>query len=203
VQVERDHLLMKTDKRFKTYERRTACHYATRLALGALAALLIAACGTTSELRTTQGSASASSRKFTKVTVQDFKLALTEAEENSPNAPKYFADRIATELRATARFSKVSRNAPADANTLVVTGTITKYHEGNSMLRLFVGMGAGSAFFEADIYFRDNKGVSVGQIKADKNSWALGGGVAAAQNPTMFMNGAAEKIAQEAAKLAR
>lgn len=71
------------------------------------------------------------------------------------------------------------------------------------MLRLFIGMGAGSAFFEADVYFRDSKGATVGKIKADKNSWALGGGVAAAQNPTMFMNGAAEKIAKEAAKLSK
>jgi hypothetical protein len=36
-----------------------------------------------------------------------------------------------------------------------------------------------------------------------KLSLALGGGVAAARNPTMFMNGAAEKIAEEAAKVAR
>jgi hypothetical protein len=31
----------------------------------------------------------------------------------------------------------------------------------------------------------------------------FGGGVAAAQNPTMFMNGASDKIAEEAVKLAR
>jgi opacity protein-like surface antigen len=80
---------------------------------------------------------------------------------------------------------------------------ITKYEEGNSMLRLFIGMGAGSSFFEAEVYFRDSNGAVIGKIKADKNSWALGGGVAAAQNPTMFMNGAADKIAEEAAKLAR
>jgi len=71
------------------------------------------------------------------------------------------------------------------------------------MLRLFIGMGAGSSFFEADVYFRDSKGSTLGKIKVDKNSWALGGGVAAAQNPTMFMNGGSDKIAEEAAKLSR
>ena len=50
---------------------------------------------------------------------------------------------------------------------------------------------------------RDSSGAVVGKIKADKNSWALGGGVAAAQNPVMFMNGAAEKIAEETVKLAK
>jgi opacity protein-like surface antigen len=83
----------------------------------------------------------------------------------------------------------------------VIDGVITKYHEGNPMLRAFIGMGAGSAFFEADVYFRNSEGNIIGKIKADKNSWALGGGLAAAQNPTMFMNGAAAKIAEEAVKL--
>ena len=64
-------------------------------------------------------------------------------------------------------------------------------------------MGAGSAFFEADVQFRDGKGNSIGQVKVDKNSWALGGGLAAGQSPLTFMDGAAEKIADEAAKLAR
>jgi hypothetical protein len=176
-------------------------YFAASLAVAV--SLLLSACGTTSSLQNSGGQAVVPTKRFSKVTVQDFKLTLPEPEENAENAPKYFADRIASELKTTGRFAVVERNSKPDANTLVVAGTITKYHEGNSMLRLFIGMGAGSAFFEADVYFRDSSGATLGKIKADKNSWALGGGVAAAQNPTMFMNGAAEKIAQEAAKLAR
>ena len=97
----------------------------------------------------------------------------------------------------------MGRNRKPDANTLVITGNITKFEEGNSTLRLFVGMGAGSAFFESNVAFRNGGDGQIGTIKVDKNSWALGGGLAAAQNPTMFMNGAAEKIAEEAKKLAR
>lgn len=168
-----------------------------------IALFSLAGCGSTSSLKNTQGQAITSTRKFSKVTVQNFKLSLPEAERNAKTAPEYFADRIASELKATARFTSVSRNAKPDKNTLVIDGAITKYDEGNSMLRLFIGFGAGSSFFEADVYFRNSKGNSIGKIKVDKNSWALGGGVAAAQNPTMFMNGAADKIAAEAAKLAR
>jgi hypothetical protein len=176
---------------------------APMLLIAASAIFLLNACGTTSSLQNAGGQVVTSAKRFSKVTVQDFKLSLPEPEANSENAPKYFADRIAAELKTGGRFASVSRNATPDANTLVINGVITKYHEGNSMLRLFIGMGAGSAFFEADVHFRNSKGDIIGKIKADKNSWALGGGVAAAQNPTMFMNGAAEKIAQEAAKLAR
>lgn len=165
--------------------------------------LSLAGCGSTSGLKNGQGQVITSTRKFSKVTVQTFKLSLKEPEQNSKAAPTYFADRIASEIKKTGRFTVVGRDSKPDANTLVIDGVITKYEEGNSMLRLFIGMGAGSSFFEADVYFRDSSGAVIGKIKADKNSWALGGGVAAAQNPTMFMNGAADKIAEEAAKVAR
>jgi hypothetical protein len=168
-----------------------------------LGLLSLTGCGSTSGLKNTQGQVIASTRKFSKVTVQTFKLSLKEPEQNANVAPTYFADRIASEVKKTGRYAVVGRNSQPDTNTLVIDGVITKYEEGNSMLRLFIGMGAGSSFFEAEVYFRDSNGAVIGKIKADKNSWALGGGVAAAQNPTMFMNGAADKIAEEAAKLAR
>ncbi len=168
-----------------------------------LGLMFLTGCGSTSGLKNAQGQAIASNRKFSKVTVQNFKLSLAEPEQNANVAPTYFADRIASEIKKRGRYAVVGQNSKPDENTLVIDGVITKYDEGNSMLRLFIGMGAGSSFFEADVYFRDSKGAGVGKIKVDKNSWALGGGVAAAQNPTMFMNGAADKIAEEAAKLAR
>ena len=171
--------------------------------LGIVGLFSLTGCGSTSALKNTQGQAIVSARKFSKVTVQNFKLSLEEPAQHANEAPTYFADRIASEIKKTGRFQSVSQNSQPDANTLVINGVITKYVEGNSVLRFFIGMGAGSSFFEADVYFRDSKGATLGKIKVDKNSWALGGGVAAAQNPTMFMNGAADKIAQEAAKLAR
>jgi Domain of unknown function (DUF4410) len=150
-----------------------------------LGLLSLTGCGSTSGLQNAQGQALASTRKFSKVTVQNFKLSLEESEQNANTAPTYFADRIVSEIKAKGRFASVGKNLKPDANTLVIDGVITKYKEGNSMLRL-LSERAGSSFFEADVYFRDSSGTTIGKIKADKNSWALGGGVAAAQNPTMF-----------------
>jgi uncharacterized protein DUF4410 len=171
--------------------------------VGIVGLFSLTGCGSTSALKNSQGQLIASTRKFTSVSVKTFKLQLEDKdpEMNSEKSPAYFADRIAFEIKSKGRFASVGRDTKPDANTLVIDGVITKYHEGNPMLRAFIGMGAGSAFFEADVYFRDSKGNIIGKIKADKNSWALGGGLAAAQNPTMFMNGAAEKIAEEAVKL--
>ena len=186
-----------------TSSLRTVLRFPLIAFVAATALFSLVGCGSTSGLKNAQGQAIASTRKFSKVTVKTFKLQLEdkEPEMNSEKSPAYFADRIAFEIKSKGRFASVGRDTNPDTNTLVIDGVITKYHEGNPMLRAFIGMGAGSAFFEADIYFRDSKGNIIGKIKADKNSWALGGGLAAAQNPTMFMNGAAEKIAEEAVKL--
>ncbi len=165
--------------------------------------LFLTACGSTSSLQGPQGTVITPTRKFSKVTVQNFTSSGPEVGENLDKAKTYFPDRIATEIRRGGRFASVARNAKPDANTLVIRGVITKYEEGNPMMRFFIGMGAGSSFLEADVEFRSNKGATVGRIKVDKNSWALGGGIAAGQNPQSFMNGASDKIAEEAAKLAK
>jgi len=177
--------------------------FSLRLLVLALTGSLLSSCGTTSALKGTNGEAITSTRKFSKVTVQDFKLSVSEVGEKVTGSKVYFADRIATALNKTGKFASVKRNATPDANTLVVDGVITKYVEGNPTLRFFIGMGAGSAFFESDVNFRDSKGATIGKIKVDKNSWALGGGIAAGQSPQSMMEGAADKIAFEAAKLAK
>lgn len=181
----------------------------TKLCFSAIASVLIAgsfllsACGSTSALRGAQGTAAASARKFSKVTVQDFKVSATEHVAEAASSRVAFPDLIAGEIKKSGRFAVVSRNAKPDSNTLVVDGVITKYDEGSATKRGLLGMGFGMAFFEASVDFRDHKGSGIGAIKVDKNSWPLGGILAAGQNPHSFMNGAADKIAEEAAKLAR
>jgi len=177
--------------------------FAPRPLVLALAGCLLSSCGTTSSLKGTHGEAITSTRKFSKVTVQDLKLSVAEVGEKVTASKVYFADRIATALNKTGRFASVKRNATPDANTLVIDGVITKYVEGNPTLRFFIGMGAGSAFFESDVTLRDSKGSTIGKVKVDKNSWALGGGIAAGQSPQSFMEGAADKIASEAVNLAK
>ncbi len=59
-------------------------------------------------------------------------------------------------------------------------------------------MGAGSSYFDAVVAFGD--GVtreSIGTITVDKNSWALGGGLAAGQSVQGFMRGAARSVANQ------
>ena len=165
--------------------------------------LILSSCGTTSNLQGARGGAVTSTKKFSKVTVQDFKSSAPEVGENVNKGKVYFADRIATELKKRGKFSSVARNAKPDANTVVISGTITKYDEGSATKRMLLGMGFGMALFEANVEFRDSKGAAIGSIKVDKNSWPLGGAIGASQNPQGFMDGAAEKVAEEAGKLAK
>ena len=62
------------------------------------------------------------------------------------------------------------------------------------MLRALVGFGAGSSYFDATVEFIDKQSnVKLGSIVTDKNSWALGGFIAASQTVDTFMEGAAKK----------
>jgi hypothetical protein len=75
--------------------------------------------------------------------------------------------------------------------------------EGNAALRMFVGMGAGSSYFDANVRFSDSRGKSLGMIRVDKNSWALGGGLAATQTVDTYMREGAKKTAEASTKLLR
>ena len=62
-------------------------------------------------------------------------------------------------------------------------------------------MGAGSTYFDALVRFNDLDGDNqLGEIVVDRNSWGLGGIVAASQDIDHFMEQAAKKIASELAK---
>ena len=79
-------------------------------------------------------------------------------------------------------------------------GAITQHDEGNAALRLMVGFGAGSVNFNARVEVVDGvTGAKVGDWVVDKNSWALGGALAASQRPEDFMASAADKIGKEIA----
>jgi hypothetical protein len=62
-------------------------------------------------------------------------------------------------------------------------------------------MGAGSSYFDAILRCKDaDSGQQIGEIVVDKNSWALGGGLAAGQTVQGFMEGAAKKAAAQLAE---
>ena len=167
-----------------------------------ICASLLSGCGTTSDLQTAQGAKVAPSHRYSKVVVQNFKVSVTEHAQEAASSAILFPDAIAGELRKEGHFSNISRGGAADANTLVIEGVVTKYDEGDQSKRMWLGMGFGMAFLEGTVKFSDSKGNVIGTIKVDKNSWAMGGGLAAGQNPHSFMDDAADKISEEAAKFA-
>jgi hypothetical protein len=72
------------------------------------------------------------------------------------------------------------------------------YDEGNATLRWVVGFNAGNVNFDATLQLIDGGSqVVLGTWIVDKNSWALGGGIAATQTPDEFMAEAASKIGVE------
>lgn len=180
-------------------------------ALAGLAMALVG-CGTTSELKSAQPGSLTGIQRYTDVSVADFgdqtpKKAKAGDTNSGPLAEKmreqgrHFADLIALEVDRTKAFQKVSRDAKPLPGSLLISGDITRCTEGSASLRLWIGLGAGSSYFDATVRFSDaDSGQPVGQVLVDKNSWGLGGGLAAGQTVQSFMQSAAEKIADRLAK---
>jgi Domain of unknown function (DUF4410) len=160
-------------------------------------ALLFASCGSISDVKPTE---SFSSKKFAKVVVRDFKYTEEEGEDGIHSTTD-FPDKICKGITSKKAFTSVMRNSKPSSGTLVIEGEVTKYVEGNPMLRAMVGMGAGSSYFDANVRFVDGgTGKVIGNLTAGKNSWVLGGGLAAGQTAKGFMLGAAEKVSVESIK---
>jgi hypothetical protein len=155
---------------------------------------LMQGCGTISSMESVSGACPLNRSQFDKLSVLDFKSTATA--ENA-EAGKIFADKIADEIEKKNLFNKVVRG-PVEGEALVICGEITRCDEGSAAARFWVGMGAGSSYFDADVQFKNNSEKSdLAAIKVDKNSWVLGGGLAASQTVEVFMSQAAKKIATE------
>lgn len=178
-----------------------------RAALFAVA-LSLAACGSTSKLKQAEGAAAPDLSAYQVIVVTEF--------SNVPAKPPKAAKRAEYDRvvgAASQRFAQMLVNAlgrygvqgrivrESDApGALRIEGDITRYKEGNAALRLIVGFGAGSSYFDATVRFVDaDSGRVLGTIAVDKNSWPLGGALAALQDADSHMQGAAERIAEEVA----
>ncbi len=193
-----------------------------RLIVPVLAALA-AACGTTSELQRPADTVSATTpahdtagpaqklkphvdlSEYDKVVVLDFTDG-TDASKLKPeqvsihntmmaNNLHRFSDLIAQKISETKAYSQVARE-PSPGKALVVSGRVTRLVEGNGTLRLLVGFGAGSSYFDAMVQLSDaESGAVIASASTDNNSWALGGGLAATQTVQSFMDLSATRIA--------
>ena len=171
-----------------------------------LAATLLTACGTTSGIKSAQiadgekaAEISADYSAYNTVLVKDFGDG-TKKQDLPEFAGRNFADRISAAIKGTGVFENVSRDQAdiGTAKAIVVSGDVERYKEGSSAMRLMVGFGAGSSYFDANVKMRDSQtGEVLGVIDVDKNSYPLGGSIAMTQTVDNFMKGAAEKIAKE------
>lgn len=192
-----------------------------RIVLIAALVLGLTACGTTSSLQRAPGSERESASlsadranhagdfsRYTEVLVRDFgnqtKISTRNAakrevaEAQAITAGKRFADQIAAGLKSGGSFEQVLRDGEPGPQTLVIQGDVTKYKKGNAALRMMIGLGAGSSNFDARVAFVDGAtGEELSFITVDKNSWFLGGAIAATQTADDFIDGAATKVAEE------
>lgn len=174
--------------------------------LVALAALL-SGCGTTSSLQPNDTAQMIDLTPYSRLIVEDFTDEATPQAKPEVQpllqpkvaaATKTFADQIASVVTASGGFEEVLREGRPDPTTLVLRGAITQFDEGNATLRWMVGFNAGNANFDARVVLVDGgTGEELGTWIVDKNSWALGGGIAATQRPEDFMAEAAGKIGRE------
>lgn len=165
---------------------------------------LLTSCGTTSSLQTSGEEKVIDLSPYSRLLVQDFvdeatSRARPEAQPilklKMDDVVKAFPDQIAAVTKAQGGFDEVVRSGSPDARTLVMRGSITQYDEGNATLRWMVGFAAGNVNFDAIVELVDGgSGRTLGEWVVDKNSWALGGGIAATQTPEGFMQEAAVKI---------
>jgi hypothetical protein len=189
---------------------RPTVHTARRAAAATLpliAAVVLAACGTTSSLEAPTELATIDLTTYNKLIVEDFADEATSKlkpearpllEPKIAAGTKMFPDQIASVVKAGGGFDEVTRSGTPDAQTLVLRGTITQYDPGNAALQLLVGFGAGTANFDSKLQLVDGgTGAVLGTWVVDKNSWALGGVFAATQKPEDFMQEAAKKIGTE------
>lgn len=172
-----------------------------------LAGAVLTGCGTTSSLEAPPEAGVIDLTPYQRLLVEDFSDEATARAkpEAQPllkpkldSAVKVFPDQIASVTRANGGFKEVAREGAADDETLILRGAITQYDEGNAALRWMVGFAAGNVNFDARVELVDGaSGRTLGTWKVDKNSWALGGGIAATQTPEGFMQEAASKIGAE------
>jgi hypothetical protein len=171
----------------------------------------LAACGTTSSLTSDpHAKGNIDLTAYSRLLITDFADEASDKAKAEVRlivktkveaAGKSFPDLIAATVTAGGGFADVSRaeaSSAPEASTLVMRGAVTRWDDGDPTLRFLVGFGAGNARFDARIQLVDGGTDAVlGTWIVDKNSWALGGVIAATQTPETFLPGAAKAIGDE------
>jgi len=166
----------------------------------ALLICLLSSCGSIqTESPSGTSGASLGAGSFTRVVVKDFADAYPKGDAaiTGRYAAK-FADQIAAEIRRVKPGAVVTRNGAVSPSTLVVSGEVTRCEEGNAALRVMIGLGAGSCYFDARVRLTDGSGKALSTVLVDKNSWGGGGLLAGSQTVDTFVAEGAKKAAEQA-----
>jgi hypothetical protein len=158
-------------------------------------ALLGASCG----VSTNYVAASAPTAPYQVVVVNDFKYQEEDKKANGPALTKEFTAVLTEELQNVHKFSKVTSGVH-QGRALRIEGDVTLLEEGNSALRIGVGMGAGKSHFFCTARFIDNSsGKLLGTFEVQRSSKTGMAGIA--DNFLIVRRSAGFDIASKAVEL--
>lgn len=182
--------------------------------LAALPAVtLLSACATSgttaSGLKWTAAGRTRGFRGFTRVLVNDFDETVSTRDDRTTldrrdrkltqmrSAVATLPDFVVDELRHTGAFGECLRAGSADAQTLVVTGTLRRYDEGDSGARLYTWNTAGNAQVEAHVRITDGgSGTLLATLIAENEAAGFNRG----PRPTESLQSAARRVAGRIAR---
>jgi hypothetical protein len=142
--------------------------------------------------------ASAPTAPYQVAVVKGFGYKVDEPDARGAELSKEFATVLVEEIQNVGKFSKVT-TAPQSGRALRIEGDVTYLAEGNSALRIGIGMGAGSAHFSCTGRFIDNStGKLLGTFEVERSSKSGLRGVA--DNFPIIRRSAAGDIAEKAAE---
>ncbi len=163
-------------------------------------AVFLSSCGADPTVSITPGG---SGKTYSKVVVRDFSCKVANAGESAKKITTAFSNEIVSSVSSKGAFTSVSKNGKITPDTLIITGAVTDYEEGNAGLRFVVGMGAGKAYFVSDVTYLDgatNK--TVGTMNVDQ-AIAAGGVIGATAKPENLVKEAAVNVANESLKFSK
>lgn len=108
------------------------------------------------------------------IIINDFKDGTSKSSDNPRviSEGKRFFDMIASSIKSKKLFDKVQRNVDSTDRAILIDGKITKYSEGNAVMRTLIGFGVSISHFNAKINIKDNETKKLlGSIDANKMSW--------------------------------
>lgn len=148
---------------------------------------ILQSCGSVSSIRPVVHNKPIDIKSYKAIVIKDFTNEIPN-QQIDEIAKKDFPDKILKLVEDSLLFESTHRNKKIK-DSLVISGKITEYKEGNDLLKALVGFGAGRSSFSSDVDLIDgNSNEKIGTIEVRKKSWLLGGQVAIAHTVKVLMD---------------